>query len=430
MTMDTLTPSLAILGWCDRAARIEGLHPAFAHTNIQGLSQTRFSHFFPVDLRGLTLALGLYNPRPGDTYAVEFRYPDGTKSFDFVLNLSNVTEADLATAQVKQLDGKSGEELGWLFHALRFENDLLILKPGTLRAVLKVNGQEQFLGYFHLLHASVPPYSTDQIAALKTDPLARRLMRIAYSCKECGSQLRVYAGLEKNKQQEEEGWTWFADLGEDFRCNCGKLTFSVDYLRTGLHGMLSRNLTPDDQSFGSFLRLYETTKLEEDCRLFKSLMEKGGPEQEIQDFLEAHPVFFARFSAHRLIPKPRIQNKYVADFAILNQRKELLLIEIEKSHTKLLTKDRRITAELQHAITQVTDWIQEVNDHKSAVLSTLRMEIREVAVVRGIVIAGRTPSDDEDARSLRRAFSGDVEFYTYDDLLRDTTEIIRRVANA
>jgi hypothetical protein len=46
------------------------------------------------------------------------------------------------------------------------------------------------------------------------------------------------------------------------------------------------------------------------------------------------------------------------------------------------------------------------------------------------VIAGRSPTDDEDARALRRAFSGNVEMYTYDDLLRDITEIIRRVAAA
>jgi hypothetical protein len=77
----------------------------------------------------------------------------------------------------------------------------------------------------------------------------------------------------------------------------------------------------------------------------------------------------------------------------------------------------------------VTDWIQEVSDHKTAVLSSLGIELKEVGVVRGVVIAGRSPSDGEEARSLRRAFTGNVEFYTYDDLLRHTTEIIRRIAN-
>ena len=97
---------------------------------------------------------------------------------------------------------------------------------------------------------------------------------------------------------------------------------------------------------------------------------------------------------------------------------------------RLLTKHRRITADLQHAVTQVTDWMQLVNDHKTEVLSGLEIELKEVAVVRGIVIAGRRPSDDEDARSLRRAFSGNVDFYTFDDLLGDITATIRRIANA
>ncbi|HEY1924714.1 MAG TPA: Shedu anti-phage system protein SduA domain-containing protein [Candidatus Acidoferrum sp.] len=95
-----------------------------------------------------------------------------------------------------------------------------------------------------------------------------------------------------------------------------------------------------------------------------------------------------------------------------------------------MTKELRITAGLQHAVTQVVDWIQEVNDHRAAVLSALRMELKDVAAVRGIVIAGRTPADREDARALRRSFSGDVELFTYDDLLRDVAEIIRQVPTA
>jgi hypothetical protein len=430
MNNDSAAPRIAILGWCDRAIRIQGLHPAFAHINIQGLGPLRVSHFFPFSLRGTTFVIGMYNPKAGETFAAEFRYSNGTKAFDLVLNMANVQVFDGVANEYRELDGASNIRPGWIFQTIQLPNDLLIEKPDVFSAFLKSDGQEQFLGSFPLLHASLPPYSADQVAALRTDPLARRLVRIAYSCSECGAKLQAYAGLERNKQQEEEGWKWFADLGEEFRCNCGKMAFSLEYLRTGLHGLLSRNFAPDDQAAGGFLRLYETTKLEEDCRLFKLLLGKDTPEQEIQDFLEANPIFFARFSAHRLIPKPKIQNKYVADFAILNQRKELLLIEIEKGNMKLLTKDRRITSDLQHAITQVTDWIQEVNDHKAAVLSSLRIELREVAVVRGIVIAGRSPTDDEEARSLRRAFSGDVDFYTYDDLLRDTTEIIRQVANA
>jgi hypothetical protein len=429
MNQSVPTPNLALLGWCDRAARIEGVHPAFAHVNVQGLSQVRFSHFFPINLRGTTLALGLYNPRPGDKFSVEFVDSDNNKVFDFEFSLNSVMQFD-STLGTRELDANTVDNLGWTFHTAKIENNLLIAKPDAFKALLRLNGQEQFLGYLHLLHAPLLHYSADQIAALRTDPLARRLVRVAYSCIECASKLQTYAGLERNKQQEAEGWEWFADLPDEFRCKCGKMAFSLQYIRTGLHGLLSRNLASDDMAQASFLRLYETTKLEEDCRQFKALLEKDVSEQEIQHFLEAHPVFFSRFSAHRLVAKPKIQNKYEADFAILNHRRELVLIEIEKGNLRLLTKKNRITADLQHAVTQVTDWIQEVNDHRAAVLGSLRMELKEVAIVRGIVIAGRNPCGDEEARALRRAFSGDVEFFTYDDLLDDITEIVRRIANA
>jgi hypothetical protein len=176
----------------------------------------------------------------------------------------------------------------------------------------------------------LPPYSPDQIAALRTDPLARRMVRLNYGCSECGSRLMVYTALERDLQQEDQGRKWFAELPEEFQCSCGKMRFSLEYRRTGLHGVLGGNLTPADETTTTFIKLYETTKLKADCREFKTLLEADSPEQRLQDFLEKNLIFFSRFSALRLIPKPQIQRKYVADFAILNHRKELILIEIEK----------------------------------------------------------------------------------------------------
>ncbi len=425
-----LVPRVALLGWCDRAAAIEGPHPALSHTNIQGLSYSRVSYIFPFSLRGVTLVLGLYNPVAGEAFSIQFRYSDGAKAFDLTMNLTKIQVFEQERNQYIDR-GTALQPFGWYVMSTQVPNDVLVMRPDTLGAFLKSERGEQFLASFNLVHATLPPYSADQVAALRSDPLARRIVRIVYTCTECGAKLHTYAALERNKTLESEGCSWFGDLGEDFRCRCGKLSFSLRYLRTGLHGLLSRNFTPDDQGAPcDYVRLYETTKLEEDCRQFKALIDQNVVEEDLQNFLEAHPIFFARFSASRLIRKPKILTKYVADFAILNRRKELQLIEIERPGMRLLTKERSITANLQHAVTQVTDWIQEVSDHKTAVLNCLGIELKEVAVVRGVVIAGRVPQDDEAARSLRRAFSGDIEFYTYDDLLRDTTEIIRRVANA
>jgi hypothetical protein len=427
--MTEITPRVAIFGWCDRAARIEAVHPALSNMNVQGLGNSRVSHIFPLSLRGLTFLLSLYNPKAGESFVIQFRHSDGARAFELNMNLTKTQVFD--HDRKEYVDGGADlGELGWLVVTSQVANDVLIMKPDTLKTFLVSDGGEKLLGSFNLLHAPLPPYTLDQIAALRSDPLARRIIRMTYSCTECGSKLQTYTALERNRTLDDQGVPWFEDLGENYRCQCGKLAFGLQYLRTGMHGLLSRSLTPDDHAAGDFVRLYETTKLESDCRELKALLDRNAAEEELQDFLEQHPIFLSRFSASRLLPKPKIMLKYVADFAILNQRRELLLIEIERPGLRLLTKERRITAELQHAITQVTDWIQEVSDHKTAVLNSHGIDLSEVAVVRGVVIAGRSPAGDEEARSLRRAFSGNVDFYTYDDLLHDTTEIIRRVATA
>ena len=129
------TPNLAILGCGDLAARIEGSPPAFAHTNIQELSQTRLSPFFPVGLCGITLlVIGL---RAEHAFTVEFRNSEAIRVFDFAPSLHGVHRFDSA--------------------AMKFED--------------WQDGPAQFLGYFHLLHARLAPYASDQVAARGPDPL-------------------------------------------------------------------------------------------------------------------------------------------------------------------------------------------------------------------------------------------------------------------
>ena len=52
-------------------------------------------------------------------------------------------------------------------------------------------------------------------------------------------------------------------------------------------------------------------------------------------------------------------------------------------------------------------------DHRAAALSCLG-DIREVANIRGVVIAGKIPKDETQNRQLGSGFPGDLERYTYD----------------
>jgi len=117
MSCDLSTPNIAILGSGDLAAR-----------NIQELSPTRLSHFFAVRVCGITL-LVIYSLRAEHAFIINV--------FDFALSLNSVR---------------------------RFDSAVMKFEDGD-------DGPAQFLGYFHLLHARLAPYASDQVAALGTDPL-------------------------------------------------------------------------------------------------------------------------------------------------------------------------------------------------------------------------------------------------------------------
>jgi len=163
------------------------------------------------------------------------------------------------------------------------------------------------------------------------------------------------------------------------------------------------------------------------CRELLKLIETDAPEEKIQQFLQLHPIFLFQFLPVLLLYKAPILRKYVTDFVVLNLRDVLILIEIERPGLRLLRKDGGITADLQHAIDQVRRWLRVFENHRAAALYTLDPKLHEVARVRGIVIAGRNPEDEGQALLLRSMSWGDIELYTYDDLLLGVTEMIKRM---
>ena len=117
MSRGLSTPNLAILGCGDLAARIEGSPPAFAHTNIQELSQTRLSPFLPVGLCGITLlVIGL---RAEHAFTVEFRNSEAIRVFDFAPSLHGVHRFDSAAMKFEDWDEGSAQFLGYSTCSMR-----------------------------------------------------------------------------------------------------------------------------------------------------------------------------------------------------------------------------------------------------------------------------------------------------------------------
>jgi len=425
------TPRLALLGFCERAETITQGHPVFWRWNLLGVSLSRIFFIFPTNLRGLKLLLAMHRPAGGDTLRLIFRGTDGQPPFDLVIKVEGYSVSSAEGTRITETKHTTGTaEQGWVLLANEIHTDLVVNSPGTYEVFLAGVDKEQYVATATFAHAPVAPYTPDQIAAIKSDPLATKFVRMEITCKFCERALRAYAGVERSPSLEGKGFVLHSEIQEgEFICSCGKTRFSLGPIKTGLHGLLSRNINPQTDTNISSVRLYEQTALEEWCRQLLKLIEANTKEEELQDFLESHPIFFHVFMPKRLFFKPPILTKYFADFAVLNSRDELLLVEIEKPQLRLVKKDGDISAPLGHAFHQVRTWAQVLNDHRVAALDAIGLKFDEVAKVKGVVVAGRKPSDEKKLRLLRAVSTAEIELFTYDDLLNSVTELIKHVAS-
>jgi len=416
---------IAFFGWCDGASETPFLAPNVTQRSIKGLSQVIASHIYPLSLRSNIPVFAVYRPSVGESFRLIFRDSNSTEAFffEFTFGAAERVHADGTTSQVQP-----GTTLpGWTLHTAPVEASPLVKEPGTYQVFHRTAQGEVHIGEVLFVHIPVAEFTPEDIAAIRSDPFALRIIRIGIDCSICKKSLRAYTGLERNEKLETEGWVRDTNLPDQFRCDCGASSFSLLYLKTGLRGLLRRRSLPVATTDFESIRLYEKTALEEKCREFKKLLEEDGPEERLQDFLEKNLIFFARFNPQRLMTKSPVLSLRKMDFAVLNERKELLLIEIENSSTRLLKKDGGIAAELQHAADQVREWLQAFIDHRAAALACLNLKLEDVAKVTGVVIAGRTPTEDAEARSLRSVRWIDIEFYTFDDMLSAAVEIIRHI---
>jgi hypothetical protein len=425
-------PRLAFLGFCDRLADIRKGHPLLWHKNLLGLSVVRASHVFPLNLKDQKLVIALYKPCVGENFKLQFRGGGNLQPFEIDLSIAGMTQhVSGENSAITEVAAAVGSVVpGWVLIANEISTDVMVNEPGDYHVFLCSAGSEEYVGTVVLAHAAVPPFGADEIAAIKSNPLGVKHARMKISCKFCGDSMQAYTGIERVDRLEKDGWQWSQEIREErFACSCGKTSFSLIPIRTGLHGLLRRNLNPSTNPVVSTIRQYEQSALEESCRRFMELIGSNPREEDVQNFLEANTIFFYPFLPEKLMFKKPVLTKYFVDFAVLNNRQELLLIEIEKPGLRLLKKDGGITAGLEHGLDQVRHWIQVFNDQRVAALDAFNLKIEEVAKVRGIVIAGRKPTDENHARLLRSISWGEIEVLTFDDILRGVTDIIKHVAN-
>jgi Domain of unknown function (DUF4263) len=119
---------------------------------------------------------------------------------------------------------------------------------------------------------------------------------------------------------------------------------------------------------------------------FEQLLAACGGEEEMHRFLSAHSVQLLRILRIQGIvrSKFRLAEQFVPDFLLVGlqsysncPRPMVAFIEIERVDMPLFTKNGDPTSQLTHAIRQVTDWREWVQNNRPYLKATLQKTLAE-----------------------------------------------------
>jgi len=305
-------------------------------------------------------------------------------------------------------------------------DDLVIMSPGACSIFLSKEDKEIEIGTVIFGWGPVFSLTEDQIAAIKSNPHAAKAVRLVISCNSCGDKIAVYSALERKLEDEKNGTIWYEDLPDRFVCGCGKLECNLTFMKKNMHALLFCYF--NNLGEVSFTRMYEKDALELIVTNFTKLLDLNPLEAPVQKYIERNPILLYQFSPQRIFYKPDVMSKYQADIVILNHKKELILIELEKPGKKILTKSGGVSADLQHPIDQVTDWLHWISDHKSTFIDYLGLQLSDVTKIKGVVIIGRDKGyDPKYLRKLKWRDFPSIDFFTYDDLVNGLYSLIKEI---
>ena len=420
-------PEVVFLGFCERAEHVRVGNTNVFHWNVLGLRNVVLSHIFPLSFNGWSAGFAI--PQNALEREIKLRIldEDGKEIGSFNL-LAKTVSADTGQS-VHQCDTPPvliPEHGRVIVFTQMPQPGWLIPQPGVYYVEQQNAGNEATrVGTLIFALIDPAPLTPERVAAIKSDPGAAKVVKIVLGCNQCPSKKLIYSAIERSLTAGREESIWYEDCPDRFICECGKTDMDLQYIRRNLHGLLGHRPEKNSGQL-SFVPMYEKSFLESIRSTFAQLLSEDPREELLQQFIDKNPVLLHQFPAERILTKPKILTSYVADFGIVTPQKELILVEIEKTSTRLMKKDGGSAAPLNHAIDQVENWLHEANEHRLAVLDSLEISRDNVSVVKGVVIAGRDSGyDAASLRKLKGRDRGKITFLTYDDLLFSFETLIR-----
>lgn len=422
-------PGIIFLGLCERASYVREGSTDILKWNILGLKHILLSYLYPFDMKGVTFGIAIDPNTFQNGTLLNITDQDGSQigtiKFDFLSVQPTIEEKAFKNNGAMLFR----PEAGWLtlFFPLP-TSDIIINNPGIFHLNVLSNDQNIVIGQFHLGLITPPPITQERIAAIKSDPGAAKSVLLKLGCKKCPDEYMVYASLEPNKKLEQEGFHSYQSIPDDFICGCKATKIDLKIIRQNLHALLGKHLQGSSQA--SFTPLYEKSSLDDIRSNFVELLNSRPREELLQRFIQENPIILHQYPAEEIFFKPPILTSFKADFGIVTPQKELILIELEKTTTKLIKKDGGLHSALNHAFDQVRDWLHVADEHRLTVLDTLNVDRSRVSTIRGVVIAGRDLGHDaQHLRRLKGTDWGKIFLLTYDDLLFSLDSLIGKIAS-
>lgn len=426
-----LKHKIQLLGLCKRFSesfvgllKTQDSEIPIAKQDIIGLKTIHISHIFPITASAFFFIFLVDKKgfKQKESMQMEIRNSSGITKYSFTI--------DVKPKNISNLDEDDPEVNGVQLVGVQMPgDDLLFDNPGQYDFYIIEQDGEFRIGAVVLGYQPALPLSSEAITAIKSDPNAYKTVQIVIECKTCKDSLKGYAALER--KEKEEGMVWYRDLQEEFICKCGKNKLNLTYIKESLHIFLTMKAV--NFYVSAIENQYEKSVIDKISAEFRKLVEEGSlrsnGEEEIQKFIEENPILLGRFSAKLIKPKAPIGSKHKTDFAILNSKNELILIEIEKPSTKLFKSKGGQHSDVTAAFDQVQDWLSEAERNRLGLIDNLNMDgltIEKITNIRGVVIAGRSNKENEN-QSMGKILKShnNIELVTYDHLINDLVNFSR-----
>jgi len=427
--IDQSAPPVSFLGICERSTTISRGHPLATQHNILGLERFVFSRVFPMSLNNFQFVFSVYNPKDCIPFSIKLIAPSGEETLKLDVSTCALDDSNQYNGSQARIIPVHEKQQDWVTIVAPIDDiNVIVKEPGHYNVVLHKDGRDIIIGYLLLHYVKVSPLTDSQIAAIRSNPRAAKKINIKIECNACRDSIIGYVGLEGKGNDSHDGAIWYSELPDFFECKCGKAKYDLKYMRENLHALLGQ--TQEKHITSSFTKLYEEGALENISREFGDLLRRNPKEEDIQKYIERNPILLQYFAPEKILYKSPILTQYYTDISIYTHNKELILIELEKPNTRLLKKNGVITANLQHALDQVSNWLFLIDQHRAAVLECLDLKGCDVTKIRGVVIAGRdAPYRKKYLNKLRWKNFGNIFFYTYDDLQSILVNLIRNLKN-